>query len=270
MNPSFMPEIPNNQVSSTMHSFDFTRLAILDNIELFSSENEHSYFPFHFHDYYCVSLITNGTELLNNTRQEFIAPAGTISITQANEVHRNYALSEAGYSYKTIYVNPDVLAYFNQGKKVLALDRVIDDRQLFASLQSLFNQAHHEPIALENPLIQLARYATTPFEGNRLEGYFDKIDAIIESYADKPIDTAWLGSQFRMSKYHFIRSFKQAKGITPQAYIMLYKLAKTKKLLLEGWPVADIAHMSGFHDHSHYTNSFKKYFGVSPSVYRVQ
>jgi len=51
-----------------MHSFDFTRLAILDNIELFSSENEHNYFPFHFHDYYCVSLITSGTELLHNTR----------------------------------------------------------------------------------------------------------------------------------------------------------------------------------------------------------
>ena len=257
-----------NQVTSGMHSFDFTRLSILDNIELFSSENEYNYFPFHFHDYYCVSLITNGTELLNNTHQEFIAPAGTISITQANEVHRNYALSEAGYSYKTIYVNPDVLAYFNQGKKVPALDRVIDDRQLFDSLQSLFNRDHREPIAWESPLIQLTRYATTPFEGNNLAHYFDKIDEIIEAHADKPIDTTWLGRQFRMSKYHFIRSFKQAKGITPQAYIMLYKLSKTKKLLLEGWPLADIAHFFGFHDHSHYTNSFKKYFGVSPSVYR--
>jgi len=251
-----------------MHSFGFTRLAVLDNIELFSSENERDYFPFHFHDYYCVSLITKGTELLHNTRQEFIAPAGTISITQANEVHRNYALSEAGYSYKTIYVNPDVLAWFNDGKKVLALDRVIEDRQLFAGLQSLFNQDTPKAAALESPLKQLARYSSIPFEGNSLEGYFDKIDEIIEMGAEQPIDTTWLGCRFRMSKYHFIRSFKQAKGIPPQAYIMLYKLAKTKKLLLEGWPVADIVLKFGFHDHSHYTNSFKKYFGVSPSVYR--
>src|SRR5258708_25557922 len=113
-----------------MHSFDFTRLAIMDNIELFSSENEHNYFPFHFHDYYCVSLITNGTELLHNTRQEFIAPAVTISITQANEVHRNYSLSEAEYSNKTIYVNPHLPAYFNKGKKEVQLDRIIDYRPL--------------------------------------------------------------------------------------------------------------------------------------------
>src|ERR1700759_2178598 len=114
-----------------MHSFEFARLAILDNIELLSSENELSYFPFHFHDYYCVSLITRGTELLHNTQHEFIARAGSISITQAGEVHRNYAYCEAGYSYKTIYVNPDVLAYYNGGRKVSALERVIDDRGLF-------------------------------------------------------------------------------------------------------------------------------------------
>jgi hypothetical protein len=34
-----------------------------------------------------VSLVTSGTEILKNTGQEFIAPAGTISITQLNEVH---------------------------------------------------------------------------------------------------------------------------------------------------------------------------------------
>jgi len=251
-----------------MPSFDFTRLAILDNTELFSSENEGEYFPFHFHDYYCVSLITNGTELLHNTHQEFIAPAGSISITQANEVHRNYAFNQNGYSYKTLYVNPDVLAYYNKGRKVAALQRVIYDHQLFSQLQQLFTQDIVLAGTWENALTQLTGYATTPYEGSRMERYFDKIDEIINTNINRPIEAEWLASRFRMSKYHFIRSFKQAKGITPQAYIMLAKLAKTKTMLLEGMPLADIADEFGFHDHSHYIRSFKKYFGVAPSLYR--
>jgi len=251
-----------------MPSFDFARLAILDNIELFSSENEGQYFPFHFHDYYCVSLITNGTELLHNTHQEFIAPAGSISVTQANEVHRNYAFSQNGYSYKTLYINPDVLAFYNNGRSVAALDRVIYNQQLFNQLQQLFQQHLVPPDRWKSALTQLTVYATTPYEGSHMQSYFDKIDDIISTNINKPIEAEWLAGKFRMSKYHFIRSFKQAKGITPQAYIMLAKLARTKTMLLQGMPLADIADEFGFHDHSHYTRSFKKYFGVAPSLYR--
>lgn len=251
-----------------MSSFTYKRLPVLDNTELFSSENENDYFPFHFHDYYCVSLITNGTEVLNNTEQQFIAPAGTISITQANEVHRNNSLSETGYSYKTIYVNPDVLAFYNHGKKVPALNRVIYDRQLFNSFLHLFDGSIVNPALLENAVAGLARNAANPYEGNTMEKYFAKIDGIIEEHASRPIDTAWLASKFRMSKFHFIRSFKKAKGITPQTYIMLYRLGKTKKLLLESVPLIDIAYQAGFHDTSHFTRSFRKYFGVPPGQYR--
>ena len=251
-----------------MPSFDFKRLPVLDNMELFSSENENDYFPFHFHDYYCVSLITNGTEMLHNTLQEFIAPTGSISITQANEVHRNYSFSPTGYSYKTVYINPAVLTYCNNGKKVQALERVIYDASLFNFFLQLFHPPCGTAGLLEKAVADLARYATNPHAAYRFERNFGIIDEIIETHPDKPIDTDWLCRQFHMSKYHFIRSFKQAKGITPQSYIMLYRLSKTKKLLQEGMPVTDIACQFGFHDASHFTHSFKKYFGVPPSLYR--
>jgi len=81
------------------------------------------------------------------------------------------------------------------------------------------------------------------------------IDEIIASYPNKPIDTGWLCRKFCMSKYHFIREFKKAKGVTPQTYIMLYRLGKSKKLLLENAPLNDIAYLNGFCDPSHFTNS---------------
>lgn len=247
-----------------MPSFEFRRLPHFDNTELFSSENECAYFPFHFHDFYCVSLITNGTEMLKNTEQDFIAPAGTISITQAGEVHRNHSLSETGYSYKTIYINPDVLRHFNGGR-VDALERVIHNKALYQSFLQAFGKS--DVRELESAIEGLARHAVRPYEKNKWTGGFSRIDDIIESYPNKPIDTDWLCRQFCMSKFHFIRAFKNAKGITPQTYIMLYRLGKTRKMLLEGAPLAEIAYSHGFYDPSHFTHSFKKYFGVSPSKY---
>lgn len=250
-----------------MPSFDFRRINHFDNTELFSSENENDYFPFHFHDFFCVSLITNGTEILKNTEQEYIAPSGSISITQINEVHRNYSLSNNGYSYKTIYLNPAILTYYNNGKTVKALERVIYNKQLFQSLLRLFNAENVSIELWEDSFKELARYAVRPQQKNVWPASFSLIDEIIESYPNKPIDTDWLSQKFCMSKYHFIREFKKAKGVTPQTYIMLYRLGKSKKLLLENAPLNDIAYLNGFCDPSHFTNSFKKYFGITPSRY---
>ncbi|CAN5395831.1 AraC family transcriptional regulator [soil metagenome] len=248
-----------------MPTFQYKRIESFDNTELFSSDNEQNYFPFHFHDFFCVSLITSGTEILKNTDQEFIAPAGTISITQLNEVHRNYSLGENGYCYKTIYVNPDVLRHFAGNKPVQALDRVIYNQPLFNNLLQLFNTAPANESELEKCFQSLASHATDPHPKNSWASVFYRIDEIIDAYPNKPIDTDWLAKKFCMSKFHFIREFKKAKGVTPQTYIMLYRLGQSKKLLLENVPFNDIAYTKGFYDPSHFTNSFKKYFGISPS-----
>lgn len=260
-----------------MPSFQYKRIRDFDGTELFSSENENDYFPFHFHDFFCVSLITKGTEMLNNTEQEFIAPAGTISITQLNETHRNYSLDENGYSYKTVYVNPDVLQYFSGNRPVQALERVIYDEGLFRKLSGLFDEQNGDgrdgqgqtgkSAGWESCFRALANYATDPSDTHSWAGEFCRIDEIIPAYPNKPIETDWLARQFHMSKFHFIREFKKARGVTPQTYIMLYRLACSKKLLLEGMPLTEVAYTQGFSDPSHFTNSFKKYFGVSPSRY---
>src|SRR6187549_2343667 len=126
-------------------SFQYSRLAVFDNLELFSSENETAYFPFHFHDRICVSLITKGTEKLITPEQEFFVPSGYISITQYNEVHKNASLNHEGYSYKTLYVNPALLQYFNGNKPVYELERTINDPRLYRLLDRLIT-THDAPV----------------------------------------------------------------------------------------------------------------------------
>jgi hypothetical protein len=121
-------------------SFKYFKYDFLDGIEMFSSENETTYFPFHLHDYFCLSLITKGTELLQTQSANYYAVAGTLSITQANEAHRNRSLDDSGYSYQTLYVHPQLLRYYNNGLQVDGLQRVIADLEIADLFKSLSGQ----------------------------------------------------------------------------------------------------------------------------------
>jgi AraC family transcriptional regulator len=60
-------------------------------------------------------------------------------------------------------------------------------------------------------------------------------------------------------------------GITPYQYILKMKMDRAKELLMEDdTRVIDVAYQMGFSDQSHFTNTFKKYFGFSPGNFKKQ
>jgi AraC-like DNA-binding protein len=245
-------------------SFSYKRHVALDNIELFSSENETDYFPFHFHDYYCISLITKGTEHLETLQGSHYAMSGSISVTQAHEIHKNQSTDSSGYSYKTCYVNPDLLNYYGQGKKISQLERVIGDPQLIHSFSQLFDDQTFNADHFQNALTRLSTYAVAGAPEQTTS--FDLIDELTDTVPYQPISMDWLSRQFCMSKFHFIRVFKREKGITPQAYILVRRLKNAKEMLLNGEDVKTVAFLHGFYDVAHLNTAFKRFFGITLSM----
>ncbi len=95
----------------------------------------------------------------------------------------------------------------------------------------------------------------------------DKISRIL-SYinenltADLSVDA--LAEQAYLSKYHFMRLFKEQTGDTVHAYVQQRRLLYAARLIREGVPVFRAAEDSGFTDYSVFYRAFRKYFGVSP------
>ncbi|WP_316779334.1 AraC family transcriptional regulator [Pedobacter antarcticus] len=244
-------------------SFEYKKWNHSDNIEMFSSVNETDYFPFHFHDYYCISLITGGTEQLDTLDESFYALTGSVSVTQANEVHKNRAIDSSGYSYKTLYVNPDLLKFYGTGKKPERLERVINDGILAGELSNLFG-GKSTLANFQTVLKRLTRYATS--EKPVVENRFELLDELCATFPYQSVSLDWLSKQFCMSKFHFVRVFKAAKGISPQAYMMLKRLKIAKEMLLNNQDPRHVAFMTGFYDAAHLNTAFKRFFGITLSM----
>ncbi|UBZ08767.1 AraC family transcriptional regulator [Salegentibacter mishustinae] len=249
--------------------FIFKKLNFLDQIELFEANQDINYFPFHQHNSFCISLITSGTEIFERKTEKLYIPSHTISITQANEVHKNSSLSELGYSYKTIYVNPEILAYFNDGAKINSIQAVIYDSYLYTQINDLFKKENNNNIyAFERVMKSLCHYKKTYINNGQKRFSIDAFENYIAKDYTKSVGLEHLAKEFYLSKYHFSREFKRQTGISPKAYITLYKIKKAKKdLKLGKKSIVDATYAYGFYDVSHFSNTFKRFYGITPREY---
>ncbi len=91
----------------------------------------------------------------------------------------------------------------------------------------------------------------------------------IEKHYSEPICLDDIIKSIHVSKYHFIRQFKRAVGITPYSYLTNYRINISKTLLrTTKKSVAEIAQKCGFSDTSNFITHFKNHTGQKPLQYR--
>ncbi len=96
-----------------------------------------------------------------------------------------------------------------------------------------------------------------------------RVLAHIEAHSDRPLSIAELTTLCGMSESTLLRSFKSVFGISPQQYLIRYRIQKGIDLLQQtAEPVSDIAQRVGFCDGSYFARQFKQIVGVSPREYR--
>ena len=72
-----------------------------------------------------------------------------------------------------------------------------------------------------------------------------------------------------MSSCQFSRKFKKSHGITFQDFILRQRVNEALRLLMNpNAAVTDVAYTVGFNDSAHFTRTFRRYIGKSPSEYK--
>jgi AraC-like DNA-binding protein len=89
-----------------------------------------------------------------------------------------------------------------------------------------------------------------------------------ERYADE-VSLTELAAMARLSRFHFLRVFSSALGVTPRQFQLLLRVARAKELLRGKCEIAEVALLTGFFDQSHLTRCFHHIVGVTPGDYRL-
>ena len=93
---------------------------------------------------------------------------------------------------------------------------------------------------------------------------------MMESQPDGDHSLGSLAREAKLSRYHFLRTFRHLTGLTPHRYVLRARLRKaaTRLMLQPERRVVDVALDSGFGDVSNFNHSFQAEFGANPRSFR--
>lgn len=97
-----------------------------------------------------------------------------------------------------------------------------------------------------------------------------RVQEFVDAQISTEISISDLASVAGLSHYHFIRTFKEAAGHSPYQYVLSERTRHAKGLLLStpDLSLEDVARAAGFSDTSQLNRVFRKFVGVTPTVFR--
>ncbi|WP_315834880.1 AraC family transcriptional regulator [Bradyrhizobium prioriisuperbiae] len=95
-----------------------------------------------------------------------------------------------------------------------------------------------------------------------------RVDDYMREHLADPLSLTALAEVACISRFHFLRLFKQTYGETPLKRLTRLRMEDARERLAGNQSIAEIAFASGYENSAHFAVAFRKIFGVAPSVYR--
>lgn len=239
-------------------------------------------FQRHIHDWFVIGLNVGGAHRSYTRGQEITIPTGQISLINPGDVHSGLRASRDPWSFRAFHVSSEFMrmAAGRSGGEVDFAVGVVNDPSIFARLLRTHQLAEEgaSPTRVEDNLMgalgRLAnRYAprdARPSGAGRRRGDIDRAREYIEARCPGRLTLDEMAEVAKLSRFYFLRRFKQEVGMTPYAYLADLRVREAARRLDSGEPIGRVAFAAGFADQSHLTRSFKRTLGITPGQFLRQ
>jgi AraC-like DNA-binding protein len=227
----------------------------------------------HRHDTYAVGITTAGVQLFGYRGSRRTCLPGQVHVLHPDELHDGRAGTDAGFSYRIVYVDPALVREaLGGGPLPFVADPVHDTGPATADLVRLLAD-------MDDPLDGVARADAAAAVASALSalageqpaesGSIDlaavaRVRQYLAEHARERTTAATLERIAGIDRYTLARHFRRAYGTSPDRYRSMRRLALARAALEAGTPLADAAHEAGFADQSHMTRHFRRAYGMPP------
>jgi AraC-like DNA-binding protein len=116
--------------------------------------------------------------------------------------------------------------------------------------------ACHEPQPRSRPITRLASGLAAAHD-------------LIDRHFARPVTIAELARAARCSRFHFMRAFQDAYGVTPGQHLRARRLQRARHLLTTtATPVTEVCRLVGYRSLGTFSRVFRAATGESPLAYR--
>ena len=247
-----------------------------------ASDSAACYAP-HSHSTLSIGAVDSGESVFSRNGQRQKLVRGDVVLIPAGEVHSCNPADDGRWSYQMLYLDPAWIGGVvgEMGAfDAMVLNRLPSDvapRHVHERLTQL-NECLFSSATDEDKEAALLVFVGDLFAEGRLRrkvrtGVLDSarlraVQALIAERCAESLSLDKLAREAGMSRYHFVRAFSRAIGMTPHACQLDRRIERARALLEQGMSLADAALQLGFADQSHFQRAFKQRVAATPGEYR--
>ena len=237
----------------------------VEGIETLEARHLRLQFDRHFHDTYAFGIVLRGVERCSVGRSLNFYEPGTVPMFNPGEVHDGGPATPEGWSYRMVYVDPVLVG----GERVFP-SQVRRDRQARVRTLELFDAIDSgSELGIEEALVLALDILLGPGkQPNGAPAFLEQVRQFIDEECCEPLRLRELSRLAGMSPTRLLRAFSHAYGLSPHRYQQSRRVARARRLIAQGIPLAEVAATCGYADQSHLNRWFLRVHCTTPGRFR--
>ena len=237
-------------------------------------------FDRHAHDSYALGYTLSGVQMFDYRGTRATSLPGDVMILHPDETHNGRAGTGDGFRYRMLYLEPALVQDALMGRvrhlpfaptpvcHHLGLRRAL--WEALGDLDEILDPLHANDLVLEIAEILLSLDGTPPRPSPGLDiTAVEQARRYLDAHCTRTVNAEELEREAGLDRFTLTRQFRARFGTSPHRYMVMRRLARGKKAILDGRGLAEAANLAGFADQSHFTRHFKKGVGLSPGRWRA-